>query len=128
MLLASEILMLTRERGWRPPDLRPLRGIARRFAIAGLIFAATAVPSWVPRLAHYGNPLHHGVVGNAMWVETWEELRDRKDEPLGPSHYFASQGISDVAERLLFGFELVYWSAPHHYSPRFTCWRRRASW
>lgn len=118
VLLASEILMLARDRGWSPADPSPLRGIARRFAIAGLIFAATTVPSWAPRLAHYGNPLHHGVVGNAMWVDTWEELRARKDQPLRPSHYFASHGLSDVAERFLFGFELVYWSAPRHYAPK----------
>ena len=118
VLLASEILILARDRGWRLPVLRRMRGIAWRFGVAGLIFAATAVPSWVPRLAHYGNPLHHGVVGNAMWVDTWEELRAKKDEPLGPSHYFPSHGLSDVAERFLFGFELVYVGAPRHYAPK----------
>jgi hypothetical protein len=83
-----------------------------------LIFVATAIPSWVPRIAYYGNPLHHGVSGNAMWVDTWEELRATQDEPLGPSHYFASHGLSDVVDRFLYGFEAVYLTAPHHYTPR----------
>jgi len=118
VLLASEILVLARDRGWRHPELHALRGIAQRFGIAGLIFATTAVPSWAPRLAHYRNPLYHGVVGNAMWVDTWEELRAKKDESLGPSDYFASHGLADVAERFLYGFELVYVSAPRHYAPK----------
>ena len=118
VLCASEILVLARDRGWRRPDPRRLREIAWRFGIAGLIFVATAIPSWVPRIAYHGNPLNHGVVGNAMWVDTWEELRANMDEPLGPSHYFASHGLSDVAERFLFGFETVYVTAPRHYTPK----------
>jgi biotin transporter BioY len=118
VLVASEILVLARDRGWRRLDPRRLRPIAWRFGIAGLIFVATAIPSWVPRLAYYGNPLHHGVSGNAMWVDTWEELRANQEEPLGPSHYFASHGLSDVIERFVFGFETVYLTAPRHYTPK----------
>jgi hypothetical protein len=117
-LLASEILSLVRSRGWRNLDPKRLRGTALRFGVAGLIFVATTVPSWAPRLAYYGNPLHHGVASNAMWVDTWEELRANKYEPLGPSHYFASHGFSDVASRFLFGFEFVYVTAPHEYTPK----------
>ena len=84
----------------------------------GLIFLAIAIPSWVPRLAYYGNPLHNGVVGNAMWVDTWEELRANQNEPLGPSYYFASHGLSEVVERFRYGFEAVYLTAPQHYTPR----------
>jgi hypothetical protein len=118
VLFASEILVLARDRGWKRPELRDLRGMAWRFGIAGLIFLAIAIPSWVPRLAYYGNPFHHGVVGNAIWVDTWEELRANQDEPLGPSHYFASHGLSEVLERFHYGFEVVYLTAPQHYTPR----------
>jgi len=118
VLLASELLLLARDRGQGHPDRRGLRGIARRFGLAGLIFVATTVPSWAPRFAYYGNPLHHGVVSNAMWVDTWEELRANMEKPLGPSHYFASHGFSDVVDRFLFGFETVYVTAPRHYTPR----------
>jgi hypothetical protein len=118
VLVMSEILVLARDRGWTRPDLPSLRGIATRFAIAGLIFLATAIPSWVPRLVYYGDPLHHGVVGNAMWVDTWEELRANQKEPLGPSHYFANHGLSDVVKRFRFGFETVYLTAPRHYTPK----------
>jgi hypothetical protein len=118
VLLASELLVLARDRSDRRPDRRGLRGIARRFGVAGLIFLATTVPSWAPRLAYYEDPLHHGVVGNAMWVDTWEELRANMDEPLGPSHYFASHGFSDAVDRFLFGFETVYVTAPQHYTPK----------
>ena len=118
VLLASELLLLARDRGRGHPDRRGLRGIAWRFGIAGLIFLATTLPSWAPRFAHYGNPLHHGVVSNAMWVDTWEELRAHKDESLGPSDYFASHGLSDVMSRFLFGLEFVYVTAPHQYTPK----------
>jgi hypothetical protein len=118
VLGASEILVLARSQGWRPPDWHRLRGIAARFAVAGLIFVATTVPSWAPRLAFYGSPLHHGVVSNAMWVDTWEELRAKKNEPLGPSDYFADHGLSDVASRFLSGFELVYVTAPQELTPK----------
>jgi hypothetical protein len=53
-----------------------------------------------------------------MWVDTWEELRANQDEPLGPSHYFASHGLSEVVERFRYGFEAVYLTAPQHYTPR----------
>ncbi len=118
VLLASEILLLARARGWRKLDPVRLRGIAIRFGLAGLIFVVTTTPSWAPRLAYHGNPLHHGVVSNAMWVDTWEELRAHKDESLGPSDYFASHGLSDVMSRFLFGLEFVYVTAPHQYTPR----------
>jgi hypothetical protein len=118
VLLASEILVLARSQGWKLADLRGLRGIAGRFTIAGLIFVATTIPSWAPRLVYYGNPLHHGVVSNAMWVDTWEELRANKDEPLGPPYYFATHGFSDVVKRFLFGFEFVYVKAPQDLTPK----------
>lgn len=118
VLLACEVLRLARAGGWRSLELARLRSIAIRFGVAGLIFVATTAPSWAPRLAYYGNPLHHGVVSNAMWVDTWEELRAQKYEPLGPSDYFASHGIPDVLSRLRFGFEFVYVTAPHEYTPK----------
>lgn len=118
VLGASEILVLARSQGFWSPDWHRLRGIAGRFAIASLIFVATTVPSWAPRLVYYGNPLHHGVVSNAMWVDTWEELRAKMKEPLGPSDYFADHGLSDVASRFLFGFELVYVTAPQDLTPK----------
>jgi hypothetical protein len=118
VLLASEILVLARGQGWRHPDLHRLREIAGCFSIAALIFVATTVPSWAPRLAYYGNPLHHGVVSNSMWVDTWEELRANKYEPLGPSHYFANHGFSDVVKRFLYGLEFVYVTAPRELTPK----------
>lgn len=118
VLLASEILVLLRERGWRHPDLRRVGEIARRFSIAALVFVATTAPSWAPRFAYYGNPLHHGVVSNSMWVDTWEELRENKDEPLSPSYYFANHGLSDVVKRFLYGLEFVYVTAPRELTPK----------
>jgi hypothetical protein len=118
VLLVSEILLLARARGWKSLDLERLRGVAVWFGIAGLIFVATTAPSWAPRLAYYGNPIHHGVVSNSMWVDTWEELRANMYEPLGPSYYFANHGLSDVASRFLFGFKFVYVTAPHEYAPK----------
>jgi hypothetical protein len=53
-----------------------------------------------------------------MWVDSWEEQREARDERIGPSHYFASHGLRDVAERFLYGFELVYLGAPRHYAPK----------
>jgi hypothetical protein len=118
VLLASEILLLARDRGWGSLDTKSLRRVAIQFAIAGLIFVATTAPSWAPRLAYYGNPLYHGVAGNSMWVDTWEELRANMKEPLGPSDYFASHGLSDVASRFLFGFKFVYVTSPQEHTPK----------
>jgi hypothetical protein len=118
VLLASELLVLARDRGDRRPDRHGLRAIACRFGVAGLIFLATTVPSWAPRLAYYGDPLHHGMVSNCMWVDSYEEMRASKHEHLGPSHYFASHGISDVVKRFLHGFEFVYVRAPQDLTPK----------
>jgi hypothetical protein len=118
VMLTSEILLQARAGDWRSLDPMRLRGVAVRFGIAGLIFVATTAPSWAPRLAYYGNPIHHGVVSNSMWVDTWEELRAHKYEPLGPSDYFANHGLSDVADRFLFAFEFVYLTAPQEYAPK----------
>jgi hypothetical protein len=119
VLLASELLSLARDQGWRHPDLERLRGIALRFGVAGLLFVATTVPGWAPRLAFYGDPFYYGgVLTNTMWTDSWEELRAGKDHLLGPSDYFASHGLEDVASRLLFGFQFVYVRAPHELTPK----------
>jgi hypothetical protein len=121
VLLACEILVLAREQrwSWRQWDRRRLRGIATRFSVAGLIFVATTVPGWAPRLAHYGNPLHYGgVLTNTLWTDSWEELRAGKDQILGPSDYFADHGLSDVVDRFLYGFEFVYVTAPQDLTPK----------
>jgi hypothetical protein len=119
VLLASEILSLARDQGWRHPDRERLRGIALRFGVAGLLFVATTVPGWAPRLAYYGDPFYYGgVLTNTMWTDSWEELRAGKDHLLGPSDYFASHGLEDVAERLLYGFEFVYLRAPQELTPK----------
>jgi len=118
VLGASEILVLVWSQGFRPPGWRRLREIAVRFAVAGLIFVATTVPSWAPRLVYYGSPIHHGVVSNSMWVDSWEELRANLHAPLGPSDYFADHGLSDALRRFVFGFQLVYVTAPQELTPK----------
>jgi len=135
VLLSFEILALARGRGWRHLDLRGLRGIAVRFGLAGLIFVATTVPSWAPRLVYFRKPLYHGSSSNAMWLDSWEEVRATKNEQIEPSYYFATHGLSDVVDRFLYGFEAVYLKAPWHYSPKIhllaaagllaALWRRR---
>jgi hypothetical protein len=118
VLLLHEVLLLARGRGWRHPDPRRLRAIAGRYSIACLIFVATTVPSWAPRLVLFGNPLHHGVVSNSMWVDSWEELREHKKDRLGPSYYFATHDFSDAVDRLLFGLGLVFVEAPQELTPK----------
>jgi hypothetical protein len=119
VLLASEILVLARRQGWRRPDPKRLRAIAGRFSIAVAIFVATTVPGWAPRLAYYGDPFYYGgVLTNTLWADSWEELRAGKDVVLGPTDYFATHGLSDVVERFRYGFEIVYVTAPRHYTPK----------
>jgi len=55
--------------------------IRRTAQLAGALalFAVITIPSWLPRLAAYGKPLHHGYLSNYMWVDTYEQAHTGED-------------------------------------------------
>ena len=83
------------------------------YLVAVAIFLAASTPSWVPRLAYFGDPFHHGYLENYMWVDTYKEGH------VGQSYatytwrdYFAHHHVRDVVSRLSHGLRNIYFRIP----------------
>ena len=95
---------------------RDLRGLLGRYALAVFIFVVLAVPSWVPRMIVFDDPVYHGYLSNYLWVDTYEE--GHINEPIyGPGDYFSSHDLGDVLDRITRGLVHVFWfwGAPGNY-------------
>ena len=88
--------------------------ILTRHCAALLVFVAVAAPSWAPRTAAFGNPLHHGYLSNYLWVDTYEEGHVSR-AIYGPADYFSSHGPGDVVRRFVHGVRHVFLVAPSAY-------------
>ena len=95
---------------------RDLRGLLGRYALAVFIFVVLAVPSWVPRMIVFDDPVYHGYLSNYLWVDTYAE--GHINEPIyGPGDYFRSHDLGDVLDRITRGLVHVFWfwGAPGNY-------------
>ena len=83
------------------------RSILRKaglYATALLLFIVITMPSWVPRLQAFGNPVHHGYLSNYLWVDTYKE--GHSGEAFANYHfrdYALTHSIGDAACRALLG-------------------------
>jgi 4-amino-4-deoxy-L-arabinose transferase-like glycosyltransferase len=112
MALGSLLAYFSAAQG-RPSFLRWLMRHAGIYLVAVAIFLAASTPSWVPRLAYFGDPFHHGYLENYMWVDTYKEGH------VGESYaaytwrdYFAHHHVRDVLSRLIHGLRNTYFRIP----------------
>lgn len=94
------------------PSAPTLAQIAARFAVAAALGVTIATPTWLPRLVIYGNPVHHGFIGNLPWVDSVREARAKNGAPIGPREYFAQHGLRDIGQRIELGVERVFVAYP----------------
>jgi len=68
-LLAADVVNFMLRR----PLLAPEGIWGKSFLYAGglFLFILVTVPSWLPRLEVYGDPIHHGYLSNYMWVDSY---------------------------------------------------------
>ena len=92
------------------------RSILRKaglYATALLLFIVITMPSWVPRLQAFGNPVHHGYLSNYLWVDTYKE--GHSGEAFANYHfrdYALTHSIGDAACRALLGLWNVGFAIP----------------
>ena len=85
--------------------------ILKRYLFVALTFAVLTVPSWLPRVIEYGDPLYHGYLPNYMWVDSYEEGHVGGAPRYTVWDYVASHDVGDVAYRVAYGIAFVFWGS-----------------
>jgi hypothetical protein len=93
---------------WRQPGSRraeALRAI-KACGLAVLVFVVVSAPSWIPRYAYFGNPIHHGYLSNYLWTDTYKEGHvGQRYAIYTAKDYFSTHDARDIAVRWLSGIE-----------------------
>ena len=87
----------------------------KRYLFVALTFAVLTVPSWLPRVIEYGDPLYHGYLPNYMWVDSYEEGHVGGAPRYTFWDYVNSHDVGDVVYRTTFGIMDVFWRVPDSY-------------
>jgi 4-amino-4-deoxy-L-arabinose transferase-like glycosyltransferase len=110
-VFASMMTALLLNEAWRlfrrPSDFRAGAWRAlKTYGLATLVFVAVSAPSWVPRYAYFGNPIHHGYLSNYLWTDTYKEGHvGQRFATYTAADYFSTHDARDVALRWLHGIE-----------------------
>jgi hypothetical protein len=77
-----------------------------KYLSAVLLLILITIPSWVPRVIYFRDPLYTGYLTNFLWVDTYHLAHDFGERaPSYDWHYYAaSHNLLDVACRLIYGF------------------------
>ena len=104
ILLLAEAMRPSRFEEGRPPFARKLLRLIPKYVGAGLLFVVVTIPSWLPRLVYFGNPLYTGYLTNFLWVDTYHLAHDFGIWPRYTWHdYAATHNLLDVVWRLVYG-------------------------
>jgi len=91
------------------------RWLLRRFSLylgAIALFIAVTMPSWVPRLMIYGNPIYHGYLSNFMWVDSYDEGHGQNLPVAHFSDYARNHTAWDAVKRMAYGVWNVGFDVP----------------
>jgi hypothetical protein len=91
---------------FRRPSILRAEGLRtlKACGIATLVFVAVSAPSWIPRYAYFGNPIHHGYLSNYLWTDTYKEGHVGQRFAIYTARdYFSTHDAGDVAMRWLHG-------------------------
>ena len=92
--------------------------LATKYLCAVFIFVLLSVPSWVPRMQIFGNPIDHGYLSNYMYLDTYNEAHTGNSEhPYTWRDYAAIHSKRDFFNRWAYGFRKVWFAIPFKYSP-----------
>jgi hypothetical protein len=104
VLFLAETMMPSRFGEESPPFSRKLLRLIPKYAGAGLLFIVVMIPSWLPRLVYFGDPLYTGYLTNFLWVDTYHLAHDFGIQPRYSWHdYAATHNLLDVIWRLAYG-------------------------
>jgi hypothetical protein len=87
-------------------------GLVRRHLIAGAVFVAATIPSWLPRLVYTGNPLYHGYLSNYLWVDDHARAHVPGPPRFGWRDYVREHDLGDAVARMGNGLRRTLWNAP----------------
>jgi len=77
-----------------------LGAVALTYVAGTLIFVVVTMPSWVPRVRYFQNPISHGFLSNYLWVDTLKEANTGKPYPSYTwNDYAATHTLWDVLDR-----------------------------
>jgi Dolichyl-phosphate-mannose-protein mannosyltransferase len=108
VLLLAETMAPSRVGEARPPLYRKLLRLIPKYVGAGLLFIVVTIPSWLPRLVYFNNPLYTGYLTNFLWVDTYHLAHDFGIRPRYTWHdYAATHNLLDAVWRLVYGFSNV---------------------
>ena len=76
----------------------------KAYALGTLVFVIVSAPSWIPREAYFGNPIHHGYLSNYLWTDTYDQGHvGQRYAIYTAGDYFSTHGARDVVMRWLHG-------------------------
>jgi len=84
--------------------------VKRLTAFAGclLMFILVTIPSWVPRLRYFHNPVYYGPIGNFLWVDTYIEAHSSGGRIYSWRDYFHGHTAWDAVKRFGLGLWDVF--------------------
>jgi hypothetical protein len=77
-----------------------------------LLFIVVTIPSWLPRVIVWQNPIYHGYLPNYMWVDSYEVGHVGGPPIYGPDDYFSTHNLVDVGKRIAYGVFHSYCFVP----------------
>jgi len=106
VLFLAEILMPSRWGEQHPSFTGKVLRLLPNYLSAVLLLIVITIPSWLPRLIYFRDPLYTGYLTNFLWVDTYHLAHDFGERaPSYNWHYYAaSHNLLDVGYRLIYGF------------------------
>jgi len=106
VLFLAEITMPSRWGEQHPSFGGKVLRLLPNYLGAVLLLIVITIPSWLPRLVYFSDPLYTGYLTNFLWVDTYHLAHDFGER--APSYtwhdYAASHNLLDVIWRLVYGF------------------------
>ena len=105
VLLLAEIMMSSRLGEQHPSFLRKGLRLLPKYLCAVLLLIVITIPSWLPRLVYFKDPLYSGYLTNFLWVDTYHLAHDFGERASYTWHdYAANHNLLDMISRLVYGF------------------------
>ena len=105
VLFLAELWLPLRSGEQVKPFLTRVFGLMPNYLGAVLVLVVVTIPAWVPRLAYFGNPLHHGYLTNFLWVDTYHLAHDFGERAASYTwhDYVATHNVLDAIRRVIHG-------------------------
>jgi len=104
VLFLAEIMMPSGHEEQRPSFPRKVLRLLPKYLGAALLLIVITIPSWLPRLVYFADPLYTGYLTNFLWVDTYHLAHDFGERATYTWHdYAATHNLLDVISRFVYG-------------------------